>query len=100
MAILIDQVASQLPRFVGALSEYTKGFWLGKNFGKGSVQELVPLTQDSSIKITVAKWYTPLGHSISESGLEPNIKISITDEDLESGRDPQEAAAVDYLLKR
>ena len=61
---------------------------------------MLPLTQDSSIKITVAKWYTPLGHSISESGLEPNIKISITDEDLESGRDPQEAAAVDYLLKR
>lgn len=102
MVILIDQgSASASEILAGALSEYDKAILIGeKTFGKGSVQELVPLTQDSSIKITVAKWYTPLGHSISESGLEPNIKISITDEDLESGRDPQEAAAVDYLLKR
>lgn len=102
MAILIDQgSASASEILAGALSEYDKAVLIGeKTFGKGSVQELVPLTDDSSIKITVAKWYTPEGHSISQSGLEPDIKVSIKDEDLAAGRDPQEAAAVEYLLKR
>lgn len=102
MVILVDQgSASASEILAGALSEYDKAVLIGeKTFGKGSVQELVPLTDDSSIKITVAKWYTPNGHSISQSGLEPNIKVSIGEEDVKAGRDPQQEAAVEYLLKK
>ncbi|MCX6713960.1 MAG: S41 family peptidase [Candidatus Vogelbacteria bacterium] len=67
-------------------------------FGKGSVQELVPVTSDSSLKITIAKWYTPLGKSISKSGITPDIEIPLTEEDFKAGRDPQQDAAVKILL--
>ncbi len=102
MAILIDRgSASASEILAGALSEYGKGILVGeKSFGKGSVQELVPLTDDSSIKITIAKWHTPNGHSISQSGLEPQIKAEITEEDILAGKDPQLDAAVTYLLNK
>jgi len=102
MVILIDQgSASASEILAGALSEYKKAILIGeKTFGKGSVQELVPLTDNSSIKITVAKWYTPNGHSISQSGLDPNIKVSIDENDVKVGRDSQQEAAVKYLLNK
>ena len=43
----------------------------------------------TSIKITVAKWLTPAGHSIADEGLEPDVKVDITKEDIDNGRDPQ-----------
>jgi len=46
-----------------------------KSFGKGSVQEQIPLFDDSSIKITVARWLTPNGQSINEKGLVPDIEV-------------------------
>ena len=61
----------------GALKEHNRAILVGEQtFGKGSVQELIPISKDTSLKITVAKWLTPNGNSISEEGLEPNIKIS------------------------
>jgi carboxyl-terminal processing protease len=60
-----------------------------KSFGKGSVQKLEELRGGSSLKITVAKWLTPSGHSISEAGLEPDEKIELTEEDIQEMRDPQ-----------
>ncbi|MFA5736747.1 MAG: S41 family peptidase [Candidatus Paceibacterota bacterium] len=101
MVILIDQgSASASEILAGALSEHNKAILIGeKTFGKGSVQELVSLTDDSSIKITVAKWYTPNGHSISQSGLDPDIKVSLKEEDIAVGRDLQEETAIKYLLE-
>lgn len=63
----------------GALRD-TRGITLvGKRtFGKGAVQELVPLKDGSSIRVTIAKWITPSGIEISENGLEPDIE---SDED-------------------
>jgi len=91
MVILIDRgSASASEILAGALSEYGKATLVGeKTFGKGSVQELVPVTSDSSIKITIAKWYTPQGHSISLNGLKPDIEVAITADDVKAERDPQ-----------
>ena len=77
LVILVDGgSASASEILAGALSEYGKGILVGeKTFGKGSVQELVSVTDDSSIKITIAKWYTPKGNSISDNGLVPEIII-------------------------
>lgn len=102
LVILIDGgSASASEILAGALSEYGKATLVGETtFGKGSVQELVSLPDDSAIKITIAKWLTPNDHSISEKGLEPDIKVSITDEDRAASRDPQLDAAVNYLLNK
>ena len=60
-----------------------------KTFGKGSVQELESLSDGSALKLTVARWYTPLGRSIEEQGILPDIEVVLTDEDYVLNRDPQ-----------
>ncbi|MBU1255531.1 S41 family peptidase [Patescibacteria group bacterium] len=68
-----------------------------KSFGKGSVQQLEKLKGGSSIKITVAKWLTPLGTSISEEGIVPDEEVEITLEDIDEMRDPQLNKALELL---
>jgi carboxyl-terminal processing protease len=94
LVILVDRgSASAAEILAGALSEHGIGTLAGeRTFGKGSVQELIKLTQDTSLKITVAKWYTPNGISISESGLEPKVKIPYTEG--KNGEDLQLDAAL------
>lgn len=68
--------ASASEILAGALKDQLKVSLIGeKSYGKGSVQEFKKLDDGSSIRVTVAKWFTPSGHSISEQGLEPDIKI-------------------------
>jgi carboxyl-terminal processing protease len=102
MVILIDRgSASASEILAGALSEYGKATLVGeKTFGKGSVQELVPVTSDSSLKLTVAKWYTPKGKSISINGLMPDILVPITEADFKAGRDPQREKAIEILRNK
>jgi carboxyl-terminal processing protease len=99
MAILVDGgSASASEILAGALSEYGKGIMVGeKTFGKGSVQELVDVDGKSSLKVTIAKWLTPQGKSISGNGLEPQVKVAITAEDRAASRDPQLAKAIEVL---
>ncbi len=69
-----------------------------KSFGKGSVQEVVLLQDNKSfLKITIAKWLTPKGVSISEVGLTPDIKVSISDQDVELKKDPQLDRALEVV---
>ena len=55
-----------------------------KTFGKGSVQELIGLPQNTAVKVTVAKWLTPNGVNINKNGLEPDIKVEMSAEDITS----------------
>ena len=89
--VLINQgTASASEILAGALRDNRNVKLIGiKSFGKGSVQEVINLNGGSFLKITVAKWLTPKGQSISEVGLDPDIKIEITDQDAEQGKDPQ-----------
>lgn len=102
MVILVNGgSASASEILAGALNEYGKATLIGsKTFGKGSVQELVPLTPDTSLKITVAHWLTPKGLNISEGGLTPDIVVDLTKENTKDGADPQLKEAVKYLLKK
>lgn len=99
MAILVNGgSASASEILAGALSEHGVGTLIGtKTFGKGSVQELVKLTPETSLKITIAKWLTPNGVSISEGGLTPAVEVEVTEEDINKGRDPQLDKAVELL---
>lgn len=77
LIVLVDKgSASASEILAGALADQNIGIIAGEQtFGKGSVQEVVKLTQDTSMKVTIAKWYTPNGVSISKSGLTPTVKI-------------------------
>ena len=100
-AILVNEgSASASEILAGALQDQKKAVLIGeKTFGKGSVQELIPVTGSTSIKITVAHWFTPNGKSISNSGLTPDIIVPLTADNTKGGADPQMDAAVKYLTK-
>lgn len=77
-----------------------------KSFGKGSVQELQNYSDGSSLKVTIAKWLTPAGISISEKGIEADVEIEIKEEDFKEedkieigtpGKDPQLDKAIEIL---
>lgn len=101
MAILVNQgSASASEILAGALQQQGKAILVGTNtFGKGSVQELVKITQNSSFKVTIAHWLTPNGKSISDGGLSPDIEVKSTKEDIKAIKDPQLEKAVELLLK-
>ncbi len=101
MVVLVDKgSASASEILAGALSEYGIATLVGeKTFGKGSVQELVRLGKDSSLKVTIARWYTPKGRSISENGLLPDVLVPITKEEAEKGIDSQLLKAIEILNK-
>jgi carboxyl-terminal processing protease len=69
-----------------------------QSFGKGSVQEVINITPDTILKVTVARWLTPDGTSISEKGLTPDYPVAITQKDLDAKIDPQMDKAVELLL--
>lgn len=81
--------ASASEILAGALSEHHVAKLIGeRTFGKGSVQEVVPLENKTSLKITVAKWYTPNGVSISEKGLTPQVELKQDVEPTDANPDP------------
>lgn len=90
--------ASAAEIFAGAMKDHQTATVIGTpTFGKGSVQELVALPDNSSLKVTVAQWLTPEGASISNGGLSPTIVIELTAEDREAQRDTQKEAAIRFL---
>lgn len=99
IVVLIDQgSASASEILAGALRDLRKDPLVGmKSFGKGSVQELVNLSEGASVKITIAKWFTPAGISIDGEGLEPDVKMEITQKDTDEGKDPQLEKAIEIL---
>lgn len=100
MVILIDGgSASASEILAGALNEHGVAKLVGaKTFGKGSVQELVKITGETSLKVTIARWLTPDGLSISDGGLKPDIETKRTAEDFKAGKDPQLDRAIEYLV--
>jgi len=71
-----------------------------QSFGKGSVQELVNLSNNTSVKITVAKWLTPNGEQINEVGIAPDVEVDLTDDDYNNDRDPQLDKALEILRSK
>jgi carboxyl-terminal processing protease len=99
MMILVDQgTASAAEILSGALQENGIAKLVGtRTFGKGCVQELLPMSSSTSLKVTVARWLTPNGTSISDNGLTPDYPVAVTDADIAAGKDPQMAKAISLL---
>ena len=92
--------ASASEILAGALRDYEKATLIGETtFGKGSVQALKPLSDGSILKVTVSKWLTPAGDSINEKGLDPNIEVLLTMEDVNNDLDPQFDKALELIKK-
>lgn len=94
VAVLINQgSASASEILAGALQDEERATLIGtRSFGKGSVQELVKVG-DGSLKVTVARWLTPAGRSISDGGLSPDIEVEFG----EDGEDLQKQRAIEFL---
>ena len=77
MVVLINEgSASASEILAGALKDFDLATIIGEtSFGKGSVQEMNYFIDSSALKLTVAKWLTPLNHDIEESGIIPDIKV-------------------------
>lgn len=99
LVVLVDKGSASASEIVaGAVQDYKRGVLIGeKTFGKGSVQELSRLDDGSNLRMTIAKWFTPLDRSIDEVGIAPDREVKITDEDRLADRDPQLDAALNYL---
>lgn len=83
----------------GAIQDLGRGKLVGeKSFGKGSVQNWIPLSGDEgAVRVTIARWLTPNGTQIHGVGLTPDVAVEFTEQDMEAGRDPQLEKAVDLL---
>ena len=85
----------------GALHDNGAATLIGeKSFGKGSVQQITPLSNNEEIKVTVARWYRPNGENIDKKGITPDKVVKMTDDDYKNGTDPQKEAAIAKLLNQ
>jgi len=100
LVVLINEGTASASEIVaGAIQDYGRGKLVGvTSFGKGSVQNWVPLSNDQgAVRVTIAKWLTPNERTISGKGLTPDVEVEITDEDFAADRDPQLDYAIELL---
>lgn len=90
LIVLINKgSASASEIFSGAIQDHKRGLLIGEtSFGKGTVQNVIPMSDGSSLKVTIAEWLTPDGNSINEEGIDPDIEIEMTAEHYENEEDP------------
>ncbi|MBP9801626.1 MAG: PDZ domain-containing protein [Candidatus Moranbacteria bacterium] len=94
--------ASASEILAGALRENRENVWLigEQSFGKGSVQELISVTKDTAVKITVAKWLTPKGNQINKVGIAPDEEVDLTREQVINKEDPQLQKAIEWVASQ
>jgi carboxyl-terminal processing protease len=99
LVVLVNEGSASASEIVaGALQDNGRAKLLGvTTYGKGSVQLPSTLSDGSIMRVTIARWYTPLDRSIDGTGLEPDIKVEVNDEARAAADDPQLEAAVHYL---
>ncbi|MEO8392487.1 MAG: S41 family peptidase [Chloroflexota bacterium] len=92
-----DHTASGAELVAGALQDDQRGILIGqKTYGKGTVQQIYPLSDGSSLHITAAAWLTPKKHALDQAGLQPDIAL-VPDAE---GRDVELGEAVRYLQQK
>lgn len=100
LVILIDGgSASSSEILAGALRDQQRAILVGSSptFGKGSVQLVYDLSDGSSVHITASRWFTPDRHQIDGQGLSPDVTVTVTQEDIDNGRDAVLLQAIQEL---
>jgi carboxyl-terminal processing protease len=103
LVVLVNEgTASASEITAGAIQDYGRGVLVGvKTYGKGSVQNWVPLQNDQgAIRVTIARWLTPKERQINLVGLEPDYTVELTDEDMQNGIDTQLNKAIQLLTEQ
>ena len=102
MVVLVNEGTASASEIVaGAIQDYGRAKLVGvQTYGKGSVQNWIDLADDQgAIRVTIARWLTPLKRQINEVGLTPDFIIKITEDDIKNGKDPQLEKAIEILTK-
>ncbi len=101
VVILINEAsASASEIFSGAMKDYNRATIIGhKSFGKGMVQSVIPLPNETGINLTIAKYLTPKNHDINNKGIEPHIKVDPGKFSNDESKDKQLNAAKNILHK-
>jgi len=100
MVVMIDGGSASAAEIVaGALQDNQRASLLGAtSYGKGTVQQIHQLSDNGGyIRVTIARWLTPLGRTIDKVGLTPNVAVPRTQDDVTAGRDPQLDKALSIL---
>lgn len=90
LIVLVDGgSASSSEILAGALQDRDRAILVGSGatFGKGSVQLVYDLSDGSSVHVTASRWFTPARHQIDGQGLQPDVLVTVTQEDIDNGRD-------------
>lgn len=102
-----EQTASAAEIVAAALKDNGRAHIIGTNsYGKGSVQELEPLSDGSYLRITIAKWFTPNGYNVGDKsdgkkvGLVPDEQVTLSSQDRKDKKDPQLERALIYLREQ
>ena len=101
IVVLVDETSASASEVIaGAMQDYGVATIMGETtFGKGTVQNIPPLTNGGGLRITVRRWLTPNGHWIHDQGITPDIIVEWNPEtDDETEDDVQLKAAIQYLL--
>jgi carboxyl-terminal processing protease len=100
--VLIDGGSASASEITaGALHDNNAASLVGaKSFGKGSVQEVINLSDGGELKVTTAHWYTPAGKNINKQGISPDVSADRSSDDVKAGRDPQKDKAYALLQSK
>jgi carboxyl-terminal processing protease len=99
MVLLVDKGSASASEILSAaLKDYKRATLIGtKTYGKGSVQNVHTLSDNSELNVTIAHFFSPLGNEINDVGVLPHIEVVPTDDDIANKRDPQLDRAVQFL---
>ncbi len=99
MVVLVDKGSASASEIVsGAIKDYKRATIVGVNtYGKGSVQNVHTLSDESQLRVTIAHFFSPLDHEINEVGIAPDVEVQVTEDDLNNKRDPQLDKAIEIL---
>ncbi|MCE5206950.1 MAG: S41 family peptidase [Chloroflexi bacterium] len=103
LIILVNEGSASASEITaGAIQDYDRGLLVGTTtFGKGLVQSWIPLENDQgAMRVTVARWLTPNGNQVQETGLKPDYVVEYTEEDYNNDVDPQLEKAIEVLLSQ
>ena len=103
IVVLVDAGSASAAEIVAAaLQDNRRAVVMGeRSFGKGSVQTLLPLTDDTALRLTTARYYTPSGRSVQEGGVEPDIIVpQLSDPDYKDRPRLREADLRRHLLNQ
>ena len=101
MVVLVDGGSASASEIAaGAIQDTGRGVLIGTTtLGKGSVQTVHQLSDGSELRVTVARWFTPNDRAIHNVGLEPDIELELSEQDVLDERDPQLDRAIEYLTE-